>query len=327
MLKKVFFRKKHWYEAQQHTTERECLGIRSYSLLLAQVSLNEVRYLNEYLIRQNRLLIPGGSFICWFQTCADRKKEIFNKYPTGLRQIIYFFDVLWHRVCPKLPVLGKVYFSVTKGKNRVFPRPEILGRLYYCGFEVANEFRIGDNHYVAARKIGQPSRNPHPSYGLLTRLSRIGKDGERFNVYKLRSMHAYSEYLQTYIYKKNHLATGGKFANDYRIPQWGKFIRKYWIDELPMIFNLIKGDMKLIGVRPLSEQYFKLYSTELQELRVKTKPGLLPPYYADMPKTLEEIQASEIRYLKSYLTNPHKTDGKYFLMIICNILFKGIRSN
>jgi len=52
---------------------------------------------------------------------------------------------------------------------------------------------------------------------------RYGKDGKMFNVYKLRTMHAYSEYLQEYIYKHNHLQDGGKFKNDFRISTEGRF--------------------------------------------------------------------------------------------------------
>ena len=104
-------------------------------------------------------------------------------------------------------------------------------------------------------------------------------------------------------------------------------MRKYWLDELPMIFNLLNGDMKLVGVRPLSAHYFNLYSIELQELRTKFKPGLLPPFYADMPKTLDEIQESEMKYLE--LCNKNGvffTDIKYFYLILRNIFFRKARS-
>jgi lipopolysaccharide/colanic/teichoic acid biosynthesis glycosyltransferase len=104
-------------------------------------------------------------------------------------------------------------------------------------------------------------------------------------------------------------------------------MRKYWLDELPMLINLARGNMKLVGVRPLSAQYFSLYSKELQELRTKFKPGLLPPFYADMPKTLEEIEKSEMNYLLLCTKNgTFLTDIKYFFLIIRNILFRSARS-
>ena len=99
-------------------------------------------------------------------------------------------------------------------------------------------------------------------------------------------------------------------------------MRKCWIDELPMILNLIKGDMKIVGVRPLSLHYFSLYSPEMQSLRIETKPGLLPPYYVDMPKGIEEIQRSEKKYLQAYFAHPLITDVKYFWMILYCIIFK-----
>jgi len=104
-------------------------------------------------------------------------------------------------------------------------------------------------------------------------------------------------------------------------------MRKYWIDELPMILNILKGEMKIVGVRPLSSHYFSLYSKELQEKRIKFKPGLLPPFYADMPQSMDEIQASEMKYLVACeKKGEFRTDMKYFLVILRNILIKKARS-
>jgi lipopolysaccharide/colanic/teichoic acid biosynthesis glycosyltransferase len=104
-------------------------------------------------------------------------------------------------------------------------------------------------------------------------------------------------------------------------------MRKCWLDELPMVINLLKGDMKLVGVRPLSRQYFGLYPPELQELRTRFKPGLIPPFYVDLPKTQEEIFDSERRYLEAYEKHPFATDLKYFFLVIYTIVFKRARSN
>ena len=140
-------------------------------------------------------------------------------------------------------------------------------------------------------------------------------------------MHPYSEYLQDFIYEKFNLQDGGKFKNDFRITYWGRFLRKLWIDELPMFYNLLKGDLKLVGPRPLSLHYFNLYNEELRKRRLKCKPGLIPPYYADKPKTLDEIMKSELKYLQSYEKKPKITDIKYFFQCFYNILFKGARSS
>ena len=129
------------------------------------------------------------------------------------------------------------------------------------------------------------------------------------------------------MFLKNDLKDGGKIKDDFRISLEGKFLRKFWIDELPMLYNLLKGEMKLVGVRPLSAHYFSLYTKELQELRVTTKPGLIPPFYVDMPVTLEQIMASEMKYLRAYKKRPICTDFVYFFKSLYSILIKRNRSS
>ena len=82
-----------------------------------------------------------------------------------------------------------------------------------------------------------------------------------------------------------------------------------------------------MGVRPLSRQYYDLYPEEVQLLRNTVKPGLVPPYYADMPETFEEIVESERRYLESYKKKPLRTDIRYFFTAMTNILLKRARSS
>ena len=50
-------------------------------------------------------------------------------------------------------------------------------------------------------------------------------------------MHPYSEFIQEEVFKQNKLNNKGKLSNDFRLTNWGKFLRKYWIDELPQFFN------------------------------------------------------------------------------------------
>ena len=99
-----------------------------------------------------------------------------------------------------------------------------------------------------------------------------------------------------------------------------------FIDEFPQIYNWLKGDLKLVGVRALSEQYFSLYPKDMQELRIKSKPGLIPPYYADTPQSFDEIVESERKFLKRQHENPITTNLVYFFKAIINIVFKGARS-
>ncbi len=289
--------------------------------------VNDIRYLSKFFEAANENLPLGGTFGCCVETKDLRKQRIFKKFPFLLNYFYYYFlDFPVKRVFPKFKMTSGIYFFLTKGQNRVITRAETLGRLISCGFEVQDEEYIGNLCYIKVKKTGGPSYDPDPSYGPLIRLKRIGMNGNSIKVYKMRTMYPYAEYLQDYIYKSYKLKDGGKFENDFRISTQGKIMRKLWIDELPMLINLFKGELKIIGVRPLSKHYFNLYSPELQKERVKWKPGLIPPFYADMPKTLEEIQESEMKYLNSYKKHPFKTDWKYFWKAFYNIAFRKARS-
>ena len=288
--------------------------------------VNNHRYINKFFETVNFRLPPGGLYCGFAEPQELRKKRILRKFMPGLGHLVYVFHFICCRLAPKLPVLRKLYYCVTKGKKRVMSRAEILGRLYSCGFEVVDESYVGELFFFVARKVRSPYYDANPTYGPLIRLNRIGKDGKMIGVYKMRTMHPYSEYLQPYIHKINDLSETGKFQDDFRISTAGKVMRKLWIDELPMLINWLKGEMKLVGVRPLSRHYFSLYDKELQERRIKTKPGLVPPYYADLPQTFEEIQASEARYLEQYEKHPFRTDWKYFWKAFGNIVFRNARS-
>ena len=307
---------------------RSLQGFKGAEVFIITRSLNEVRHLNTLLNCAGEVLPEGGYIWCHCKTSGLVQAEIHARYPRVISDVIYGVRYLWHRIMPKLHLTRWFYFWVTKGDHREFHRVEVLGRMYRAGFEVIDEsFHYGE-FFVTARKIKEPIWDVEPSGSPLIKLRRVGREGKLFGVFKLRTMHSYSEYLQPYIYEHNSLDEGGKFANDYRVSAWGRFLRKTWLDELPMAINLLKGQMKLVGVRPLSRQYFSLYTPEMQQLRTRVKPGLLPPFYygAARPKTIEDVQASEKEYIESWLASPFKTDWRYFWGTVKNIVFKGARS-
>ena len=284
--------------------------------------------LNEQLYIISRRLQPGAYLCCHTMTAALQRQLITRRYPWGLRQLVVGWQYVWHRMCPKLRLTHGLYFALTHGKNRTFSRVEVIGRLYRAGFEVVDErFRDGE-YFVTARKTTDPVDDTPPTGSPVIHLRRVGKGGREIVVHKFRTMYTYSEYVQPYIYHYQSLERGGKFKDDYRVNFWGRLLRRVWLDELPMVWNLLRGDIKLVGVRPLSHQYFNLYSPELQQLRTRTKPGLLPPFYYDehTPETLDEVQASERRYLEAYLAKPFATDWRYFWGIVGNILLRRKRS-
>ena len=130
-------------------------------------------------------------------------------------------------------------------------------------------------------------------------------------------MHTYSEFIQKEIYERNHLDSFGKIDDDFRITNWGKIMRKLWIDELPQLYNWLRGDLTLVGTRALSEHYLSLYPTDLQKLRLQFKPGLVPPYYVDMPKNFDEIIESERKYLEKKFRVIYKTISNMASVITC----------
>jgi lipopolysaccharide/colanic/teichoic acid biosynthesis glycosyltransferase len=298
-----------------------------YKYIINLRRINDIQKLNDFLNAVNNKLDHNGYFFCCVETKDQRKLRILNKYPPVVNYIYYFFNFIFKRVFPKLKLTHGLYFFITQGKNSVISRAEALGRLSRAGFIIQQESFIGNQLFIEAMKCREPFPVNGTYYGPLIALPRVGKDGKFIKVYKLRTMHPYSEYIQDYVYKLYDLQDGGKFRNDFRITSWGGVCRKLWIDELPMFINFLKGDMKFVGVRPLSKQYFELYRPDVKERRIKYKPGLIPPYYADMPEDLEGIQSSELKYLDSFDNHPIITDFRYFFKSIWNIMYNNARSN
>ena len=289
--------------------------------------VNDIRRINKFFEAANDKLPEGGLFIGLVETMDERKKRVLRKYPPVLNYIIYGFDFIFKRVAPKFIITKKLYFAITRGLNRILSKAETYGRLYSCGFELIDEKEIRNFLYFIAVKVKSPLYPGNPSYGPFIALKRVGRGGKIIRVYKLRTMHPYAEYLQDYVYKRQGLQSGGKFRDDFRISTLGKIFRKLWIDELPMLLNLLNGDLKLVGVRPLSQHYFELYSEELKQMRIKTRPGLIPPFYADNPRSFDEIMQSEKEYLAASGKHPLLTDIQYFFRIIYNIIFRHYRSS
>lgn len=90
---------------------------------------------------------------------------------------------------------------------------------------------------------------------------RAGQGGQPFKIFKFRTM-------------RNEMTKDGvKLTNEERVTKLGKILRKYSLDELPQLFNIIKGDISIVGPRPLLMDYVLLYNGE-QARRLEVKPGL-----------------------------------------------------
>jgi len=142
---------------------------------------------------------------------------------------------------------------------------------------------------------------------ILFKQKRPGKDGKIFTVYKFRTM-------STALIDRN-----GKELSDFeRMTRIGKILRKTSIDELPQLFNIIKGDMSFIGPRPLLTEYLGLYSPE-QMRRHEVLPGISGWAQVNGRNTLtwEQKFAYDIYYVDHY---SFLMDMKIFFKTIENVL-------
>lgn len=154
----------------------------------------------------------------------------------------------------------------------------------------------------------------------------LGKNADEINIFKIRTMEIGADSLEERIceFKLDGL---GKIHEDVRITKLGKFLRRYWIDELPQYYNLAKGDLKIVGIRPMSKNRWKAYPAELMKKALEQKPGLMGINYA---YPITENFEDQLNYMRTYLAlweiNPIRTDREYLYKIVRNIVLKGIRS-
>lgn len=149
---------------------------------------------------------------------------------------------------------------------------------------------------------------------------RVGKGGRQFGLCKFRSMRVGSD--------KRGLITIGE--HDSRVTRAGVFIRKYKLDELPQLWNVLKGDMSLVGPRPEVEKYTRLYTPEQQRV-LSVRPGITDwasIEYMDENRILgaakdpdrayvEEIMPAKIALNMRYIE--HRTVGEYFRIIFSTV--------
>ena len=289
--------------------------------------VNNIRFINKFFEAVNHKINNNGIFVVCFETITARKdRHRLGNIPI-IKNLWFTFEFVFLRMAPKIWGLKKIYFFITQGRNRLLSKAEVMGRLVSCGFEIVDEQSFDGLKYVVAKKIKEPDYNSNASYGPLFKMQRVGKDGKLIGVYKFRTMHAYAEYLHDYILKINGYAESGKPNNDFRLTPWGRFLRKFWLDELPQLINVLKGELKLVGVRPVSQRYMQDIPEDILKLRLQFKPGCIPPYVAlNMKSDIHSVLEAERIYLNDKINKPYSTDTKYFFKAIFNIVFRRRRS-
>ena len=131
---------------------------------------------------------------------------------------------------------------------------------------------------------------------------RVGKNGRKFKFYKFRSMVPNADKMLDSLLEKNEMeGPAFKMKNDPRITRFGRFIRKTSIDELPQLWNVLKGDMSLVGPRPPLPREVAMY-TEEQFQRLSVVPGLTC-YWQIQPSrnslSFDEWLAWDLKYIEN----------------------------
>ena len=132
---------------------------------------------------------------------------------------------------------------------------------------------------------------------------RYGYKGKIITIYKFRTMVENAETLEKKfnLSQKKEYFENFKLKNDFRIIKNGKFLRKYCLDELPQLFNVLKGDMSLVGPRPIVKRELDKYKTKKNKL-LSIKPGLTGLWQINKNKitNYKKRMETELFYVDNY---------------------------
>ena len=157
---------------------------------------------------------------------------------------------------------------------------------------------------------------------VLFKQKRVGKDKELFEIYKFRTMVENAEDLikQFTPEQMEEFKTNFKLENDPRITKIGKFLRKTSLDELPQLLNIIKGDLSIIGPRPVVTEELQKYGVNMEKF-LSVTPGLTGYWAANgrSTTTYEQRMEMELYYVDNI---SFKLDLKIFFKTILSVIKK-----
>jgi len=150
---------------------------------------------------------------------------------------------------------------------------------------------------------------------------RVGKGGRRFRLYKFRTMVTNAEALKARLQRENlHDGPIFKLENDPRITRVGRFLRKYSLDELPQFWNVLRGEMSLVGTRPPTVDEVDRYA-DWHYRRISIKPGLTGLWQVsgrNRIRDFDQIVRMDIEYIKNWSLS---LDLKIILKTVGVVLF------
>ena len=163
-------------------------------------------------------------------------------------------------------------------------------------------------------------------FNIIYKGERLGKGEQVFLIYKFRTMIENADELLEDMVKESGRNSLGKIINDPRVTTLGKILRRYGLDEIPQIVNLLRGEMCIVGIRPRDFKEWEYYDATHKKMALNFKPGVFSPAYIKINiKSSKELEEIERVYLIRKLKNPFSTDFKYFFLILWGLL-NGARS-
>jgi exopolysaccharide biosynthesis polyprenyl glycosylphosphotransferase len=156
----------------------------------------------------------------------------------------------------------------TTGSPEVWPA--VVKRIFDCILSGLLLILLAPLFFIAAILVKCTSPG-----SVLFRQTRVGLNKRQFQIYKFRTMIANAEQIQDELLPMNEMAGPVfKITNDPRVTPLGRVLRKTSIDELPQLFNVLKGDMSLVGPRAMSLRDYQLFDQDWQRRRFSVKPGI-----------------------------------------------------
>jgi exopolysaccharide biosynthesis polyprenyl glycosylphosphotransferase len=239
------------------------LGIEGAPFSVVSDCAGLAEFLRKNIVDEVAIYLPVGSFyrraseivtLCQLHGITLR----FNPDIFGLK------STYW---CPE-ELDGNQYIATYTGSSESWP--QIVKRLIDIAGASFALLLLSPLLACAALAIRLTSAGP-----ILFRQERIGLNKRRFHILKFRTMVPDAERLLAGIEKQNEMSGPVfKIRNDPRITPIGKLLRKSSIDELPQLFNVLVGDMSLVGPRPLPIRDYDGFNEDWQRRRFSTKPGI-----------------------------------------------------
>lgn len=219
-----------------------------------------VTYVTKEVVDQVLINLPSDKYLVFDYISQFETMGI----PVAVSIQALEFNSNGYKTIKQLGTMSTVTFSTTFYRYRdvVLKRMiDILGSLvglFICGL-------VGIVLVPLIKRDGGPA---------IFAQERVGTNGRKFKFYKFRSMRVDAEELKASLMEENTMEGGMfKVENDPRITPIGRFIRKTSLDELPQFWNVLKGDMSLVGTRPPTVDEYDTY-TPGQKKRLSFKPGI-----------------------------------------------------